>query len=57
MDMPDREGPEVAEAPELTGAAGDDEDVAGEPACIAHLVCPSCGGVLTEGHQAGCEHV
>lgn len=31
-----------------------DEDRAGEPACMAHLVCPSCGAVLSEGHQAGC---
>lgn len=30
-------------------------DIAGEPACMAHLVCPSCGGVVTEGHQPGCE--
>ena len=30
-------------------------DSAGEPACWAHLVCPCCGGVMTEGHTPGCE--
>ncbi len=29
-------------------------DVAGEPACMAHLVCLCCGAVLSEGHQPGC---
>lgn len=27
---------------------------AGEPACYAHLVCPECGAVTTEGHREGC---
>lgn len=26
----------------------------GEPACYAHLVCPECGSVVTEGHRPGC---
>ncbi len=26
----------------------------GDPACYAHLVCPECGAVVTEGHAAGC---
>jgi uncharacterized protein YeaO (DUF488 family) len=26
----------------------------GEAACYAHLVCPDCGAVTTEGHQPGC---
>ncbi len=32
-----------------------EEDSAGEPACWAHLVCPRCGCVMTEGHIPGCE--
>ncbi len=26
----------------------------GEAACYAHLVCPECGAVTTEGHHPGC---
>lgn len=26
----------------------------GDAACWAHLVCPECGAVVSEGHQAGC---
>ena len=26
----------------------------GEPACWAHLVCPECGTMASEGHRQGC---
>jgi uncharacterized protein YeaO (DUF488 family) len=27
----------------------------GEAVCLAHLVCPDCGAVQTEGHREGCK--
>jgi uncharacterized protein YeaO (DUF488 family) len=30
------------------------EDEGGEPACWAHLVCPECGAMESEGHREGC---
>jgi hypothetical protein len=30
------------------------EPEGGEAACFAHLVCPECGAVVSEGHGAGC---
>ena len=35
---------------ELRGEA----EVGGEAACWAHLVCPHCGAMESEGHQPGC---
>jgi uncharacterized protein YeaO (DUF488 family) len=28
---------------------------AGDAACWAHLVCPDCGAVVSEGHREGCQ--
>jgi hypothetical protein len=27
----------------------------GNPVCWAHLVCPDCGAISSEGHRAGCQ--
>ncbi|HUJ55613.1 MAG TPA: hypothetical protein VLW49_06460 [Gaiellaceae bacterium] len=29
----------------------------GDAACWAHLVCPECGNVASEGHREGCSRV
>jgi hypothetical protein len=34
--------------------AGNGAERGGEAACWAHLVCPECGAITSEGHQAGC---
>ena len=33
---------------------GEAREEGGEAACFAHLVCPECGAVTTEGHAPGC---
>jgi hypothetical protein len=44
----DAAGPEDADRAESADPAG------GEAACWAHLVCPECGAVTSEGHRDGC---
>lgn len=32
-----------------------EEELGGDPVCWAHLVCPECGAIVSEGHREGCE--
>jgi hypothetical protein len=32
-----------------------EDEEGGDPVCWAHMVCPECGAITTEGHRAGCE--
>lgn len=42
----------LADAADAADAA---DSYGGEPACFAHLVCPECGAVVSEGHLPGCQ--
>ena len=48
-----RPGDDAAE-PQDADQAASAEPAGGEAACWAHLVCPECGAITTEGHLKGC---
>jgi hypothetical protein len=52
QDRPDRGAP--ADDSRLAVEPADYEQ-GGEPACWAHLICPDCGSMISEGHRSGCE--
>jgi uncharacterized protein YeaO (DUF488 family) len=38
----------------LQSAGPREQEAGGEAACWAHLVCPDCGAMISEGHKEGC---
>ena len=48
------EGPDGARMPVNMTRRATEHDEGGEPACWAHLVCPDCGAMESEGHSADC---
>jgi uncharacterized protein YeaO (DUF488 family) len=50
----DVEHSQAAVLAQLLRQALEPEPEGGEAACFAHLVCPECGAVVTEGHAQGC---
>lgn len=44
----------IPAGPAVATGSGPEEAEGGEPACWAHLVCPECGAITSEGHRRGC---
>ncbi len=40
--------------PDIGIQLGEETEAGGEAACWAHLVCPECGAMESEGHRPGC---
>ncbi len=58
MSEPDPQDPAQTPQPvtDLPAAAAERCE-GGDGACWAHLVCPGCGAVVSEGHRPGCASV
>jgi hypothetical protein len=41
-------------SPDEHSEPAEDGPGGGDPACWAHLVCPECGSVVSDGHRLGC---
>ena len=39
----------------LLRVSAEPDEIGGETACFAHLICPDCGAVTTEGHRPDCD--
>jgi hypothetical protein len=50
----DSERPPAQERAADERAADQEYEEGGDPVCWAHLVCPECGSITTEGHAADC---
>ena len=52
--MTEGQPPPAGEIRMITPLGEDDDAEGGDPVCWAHLVCPECGAMTTEGHRPSC---